>query len=79
MADDSTDRALRKGGFAPFGLLSPGVIWLLVFFLAPVLMLVKASLSTKPSRFENPEFAWDWSNFSSAFGEYGDEFVRSFV
>ncbi len=79
MADDSTDRALRTGRFAPFGMLSPGLIWLLLFFLVPVVMLVKASLSTKPSRFENAEFAWDWSNFSSAFSEYGDEFVRSFV
>jgi spermidine/putrescine transport system permease protein len=79
MADDSTDTALRKGKWAPFGMLSPGMIWLLLFFLVPVVMLVRASLSTKPSRFENPTFAWDWSNFSSAFSEYGDEFVRSFV
>ncbi|MFN7151762.1 MAG: ABC transporter permease, partial [Microthrixaceae bacterium] len=79
MADDSTDTALRKGKWAPFGMLSPGMIWLLLFFLVPVVMLVRASLSTKPSRFENPTFAWDWSNFSSAFSDYGDEFVRSFA
>lgn len=79
MADDSSDKALRRGRFAPYGMLSPGLIWLLLFFLVPVVMLVKASLSTKPSRFANPEFAWDWSNFSSAFSDYGDEFIRSFV
>lgn len=79
MADATEDKALRKGRWAPFGMLSPGVIWLLLFFLVPVLTLVKASLSTKPSRFANPEFNWAWSNFSAAFSEYGNEFVRSFV
>jgi spermidine/putrescine transport system permease protein len=79
MADDAGDKSLRKGRWAPFGMLSPGLIWLLLFFLVPVMTLVKASLSTKPSRFENPQFDWAWSNFSSAFSEYGDEFVRSFV
>ncbi len=76
-ADD--DRGLRKSRWAPYGLLSPGIIWLVLFFLVPVFMLAKASLSTKPSRFENPEFDWAWSNFSSAFSEYGDEFLRSFL
>ena len=79
MADAAEDKALRKGKWAPFGMLSPGIIWLLLFFLVPVLTLVKASLSTTPSRFENPEFDWAWSNYTTAFSDYGDEFVRSFV
>jgi len=73
------DRGIRKGKWAPYGFLSPGVIWLLLFFLVPVFILAKASLATKPSRFENPEFDWARDNFSSAFSEYGDEFVRSFI
>ena len=73
------DRGVRKSRWVPYGLLSPGIIWLLLFFLVPVFMLVRASLSTKPSRFANPEFDWAWSNFSSAFSEYGDEFLRSFI
>lgn len=76
-ADDT--RNLRTAKFAPYGLLSPGVIWLLLFFLVPVLILVRTSLSSRPSRFENPTFAWEWSNYTSAFSQYGDEFVRSFV
>lgn len=79
MAADDDTRGLRKGRFAPYALLSPGVIWLLLLFLVPVLFLVRASLSTKPSRFSNPEFSWAWENFSSAFNQYGGEFVRSFV
>jgi spermidine/putrescine transport system permease protein len=73
------DRGLRKSRWMPYGLLSPGLIWLLLFFLVPVLMLAKASLSTKPSRFENAEFDWNFSNYSSAFSEYSDEFLRSFM
>ena len=43
-----------------------GIIWLLLFFLVPVAMLLlKASLSTKPSRFENPVF-WNFSNYADA-------------
>ncbi len=79
MAADDDTRNLRKGRFAPYGMLSPGILWLLLFFLVPVLILARASLSTKPSRFEDPSFSWAWSNFSSAFSEYGDEFIRSFV
>jgi spermidine/putrescine transport system permease protein len=79
MAADDDTRNLRKGKFAPYGMLSPGLLWLLLFFLVPVLILARASLSTKPSRFEDPTFSWAWSNFSSAFSDYGDEFVRSFV
>jgi spermidine/putrescine transport system permease protein len=78
-ADTSDDRGLRRSRFAPYGLLSPGIIWLLLFFLVPVVMLFKASLSSKPSRFAEPVFDWDWSNFSSAFSDYGTVFVRSFV
>ncbi len=79
MAADDDSKGLRTSRFAPYGLLSPGVIWLLLFFLVPVAMLLKASLSTKPSRFANPTFDWAWGNYSSAFSQYGGVFVRSFV
>jgi len=76
MADD---KALRRGRWAPMGMLSPGVIWLLLFFLVPVAMLLKASLSTKPSRFENPVFDWNFSNYADALSQYQPEFIRSFL
>ena len=79
MAADDDTRGLRKGRFAPYGLLSPGVIWLLLFFLVPVTLLLRASLSSKPSRFASPQFDWAWDNYSSAFSRYGSVFVRSFV
>ena len=76
MADD---KALRRGRWAPMGMLSPGIIWLLLFFLVPVAMLLKASLSTKPSRFENPVFDWNFSNYADALSQYHPEFIRSFL
>ncbi len=76
---DTDDRGLRKGRFAPYGLLSPGIIWLLLFFLVPLMILVRASLSSKASRFVEPEFTWEFSNFATAFQDYGTEFVRSFT
>lgn len=76
---DSDDRGLRKGKWAPYGLLSPGIIWLLLFFLVPLMILARAALSSKPSRFVDPEFTWETSNFATAFQDYGTEFVRSFA
>ncbi len=76
---DSDDRGLRKGKWAPYGLLSPGILWLVLFFLVPVLILVRTALSSKASRFANPEFSWQFSNFSSAFTDYGPQFFRSFL
>jgi spermidine/putrescine transport system permease protein len=73
------DRGIRRSRWMPYGLLSPGIIWLLLFFLVPVIILARASLSTKPSRFEEPVFDWNFSNFSDALSEYSSEFVRSFL
>ena len=78
MADDGTDRALRRGRWAPAGMLSPGVIWLLLFFLVPVAILLRASLSSSPRRFMPVTFSWDWSNYSDALSQYLPQFGRSF-
>lgn len=69
----------KRSRFAPWLLLSPGMIWLLAFFFLPLWTLLRMSLSSKASRFASPEFAWDWGNYSKAFDSFGDQFVRSFV
>ena len=43
--------SLRKGRFAPYGLLSPGMLWLILFFLVPMWTLLKIAVSTKPNAF----------------------------
>ena len=75
------ENGAKRRRFAPYGLLSPGVIWLLLFFLVPVLTLVRASLSERPNRFLPSEltFSWDFANYSDALAKFGEQFQRSFV
>jgi spermidine/putrescine transport system permease protein len=70
----------KRARFAPYGLLSPGVIWLILFFLVPLWTLVRTSLSVKESRFDlDPEFAWEWSNYTDSISEFSEQFLRSFL
>ena len=65
---------------APYGLLKPGMLWLALFFLAPVWSLIRISLSTKESRFSvNYDFNWAFQNYSKAFSDFGAQFQRAFL
>jgi spermidine/putrescine transport system permease protein len=77
----AVDSGGKKGRFAPYGLLSPGVIWLILFFMVPVLTLVQMSLSDRPDRFRPSEldFSWDFSNYGDALSEFSEQFGRSFI
>jgi spermidine/putrescine transport system permease protein len=77
----AVETGAKRARFAPYGLLSPGVLWLILFFLVPVLTLARASLSDRPNRFlpSELEFSWDFANFSDALSEYSEQFIRSFV
>lgn len=56
------------------------MLWLLLFFLVPLFSLFRMSLSSKESRFDfTPSFSWEWSNYSDAVGQFGDQFWRSFL
>jgi spermidine/putrescine transport system permease protein len=54
------------------------MVFLFWFFFFPLYTLLRMSLSYRPSRFEDPVFGWEWSNYSDAFSRYGDQFLRSF-
>lgn len=71
---------LRKGRTAPYGLLSPGMLWLILFFLVPMWTLLKIAVSTKPNPFL-PDYvlSWRWANFSDAVSRFQPELVRSFA
>lgn len=78
--DDDGDRSKRRARFVPYGLLSPGMLWLVLFFLVPLATLAKASLSTKKSRFDfDPQFTWDFGNYTDALSTYDTQLIRSFV
>jgi spermidine/putrescine transport system permease protein len=65
---------------APYGLMKPGLLWMALFFLAPVWSLVRISLSTKESRFSvQYDFNWAWQNYSKAFSDFGGQFQRAFL
>jgi spermidine/putrescine transport system permease protein len=68
-------RARLRRGAAPYALLSPGMVWLIIFFVVPMAYLAKMSLET--GLFPLFSFDWAWHNFSDAVSAYRTQFVRS--
>jgi len=69
-----------KRQLAPYGLLKPGVFWLALFYLAPLVTLIRLSLSTLPSRFAvEADFDFNIGNYTRAFTEFGPQFTRAFL
>jgi spermidine/putrescine transport system permease protein len=78
VAITGTPETRRK--IAPYGLLKPGMLWLALFYLAPLFTLLRLSLSTLPSRFAvEAEFDWNFDNYVTAFTDFGPQFQRAFV
>ena len=73
------DEGRKRARWAPWLLLGPGLLFLLIFFFFPLYTLGRMALSSRPSRFADPVFDWQWSNFDSAFTTYGGQFMRSFL
>jgi len=68
-----------RRALAPYGLLKPGILWLSLFFLAPLWSMVVMSLSSKESRFDFfPSFTWEWDNYRVALTDFRPQFLRSF-
>jgi spermidine/putrescine transport system permease protein len=65
----------RRGWVTPYALLTPGMAWLLVFFVLPMYYLGKMSL--EQGLFPLFSFSWAWGNFSEAVSAYQTQFVRS--
>ena len=68
----------RHRGTTPYLLLSPGMLWLALFFLIPLGYLVDQSLQSE-SAFFGTHFTWQWSNYWDAIKGYRGEFERSFI
>jgi spermidine/putrescine transport system permease protein len=67
----------RHKGLTPYLLLSPGMLWLAIFFLIPMGFLAYQSLQS--GLFPNFHFTWAFSNFSSAISGYHTQLLRSFM
>jgi len=59
----------RRSRLAPYLLVAPGVLWLLVFFVAPTITLAQTSLSGAEG---------GWTAYHKALTNYGVHFFRSF-
>lgn len=69
-----------RRALAPYGLLKPGILWLSLFFLAPLWSMFQMSLSSKKSRFDFfPSFSWEWGNYGEALTDFAPQFGRSFA
>jgi len=60
---------------SPYLLLGPGTIWLVLFFVVPLVYMVKLSLES--GLVGNLEFNWHWKNYSDALSLYDTQFIRS--
>ena len=68
-----------RKALAPYGLLKPGILWLCLFFLAPLWSMVIMSLSSKAGRFDFfPSFTWEFENYRIALTKFRPQFIRSF-
>jgi spermidine/putrescine transport system permease protein len=67
----------RHPKLTPYLLLAPGLLWLGLFFVIPLVFLAYQSLQS--GVFPNFEFTWEFSNFRDALSEYREQFFRSFL
>lgn len=77
MATDADDRTLRRSRWTPYLLSAPGLICIYLFFLVPLVTLLKIALSDRTERGSSKvDFAWQWGNFSTAFDQFGSQLWR---
>ena len=80
-ATSVAEPAVRKRSKVALILLLPGILYLALFFLAPLLSLVITSFQA-PIEFGDIgqyQTAFKWENYTTVIGTYGPHIVRSFV
>lgn len=62
----------------PYGLMAPGIIWLILFFVIPMYFMAQMALrsGTLETGFT---FSWEFSNFTDGIERFDEQFIRSFV
>jgi spermidine/putrescine transport system permease protein len=68
----------RRRKLLPYLFLGPGLIWLIVFFLVPLLNQSYVSLESGNAD-TGYAFAWNWSVYSDAVSNYHTQFTRSLL
>ncbi len=63
----------------PYGLLGPGAIWLVLFFVVPMYYMGQMALRSGSLDTGGFTFTWEWSNFSAALSGHEEQLLRSFL
>ncbi|HMJ75832.1 MAG TPA: ABC transporter permease [Iamia sp.] len=80
MATDADDRTLRNAKWTPYLLSAPGLITIYLFFVVPLVTLLKIALSERTERGSSKvDFDWVGSNFGRAFTDFGDQLWRALI
>lgn len=71
----------RTGRRIPYLLMLPGLLWLFIFFIYPLINLAETSTKTRAASQETGAFVqtYRFANYLDAFIEYQDQFLRSFT
>jgi spermidine/putrescine transport system permease protein len=67
--------ALRRR-LIPYGLLGPGILWLILFFVVPLYFMGRLSLES--GIFPQFQFNWNFANYGDALSAYDTQFIRAF-
>jgi len=80
-AAEQTHAPKKRGKKTAYLLLAPGLLWLIIFFVYPLINLAETSTKTPAPTFETGEFVqtFRFMNFIDAFVENQEQFYRSFV
>ena len=65
----------RHRSVTPYLLLAPGIAWLAIFFVVPLVFLGYQSLES--GSLGNYSFTWELSNYAEAFTDYREQLLRS--
>jgi spermidine/putrescine transport system permease protein len=66
----------RRAKFVPYALLSPGVLWLVIFFAWPTIQMFFISLQTG-SLERGYTLTWHWATYGDVFSKYSVQMIRS--
>jgi spermidine/putrescine transport system permease protein len=72
---DQRAAALRRR-LIPYGLLGPGILWLILFFVVPMYFMGRLSLES--GIFPEFQFDWNFGNYGDALTAYDTQFFRAF-
>ncbi len=61
-----------------YGLLGPGMLWLVIFFVLPMAFMAYISLNSGTLE-QGYSFTAEWSNFGSAVSDFNTQFGRTFI